>query len=370
MLPRSFVVVPVRRPRRWPFCTLGGLLASVVFVAGIGVAAPVPVRKDEPTKKLADKDEPKKTDADKELDELVEEMTRNMPPGMDAAIAKRMRDEIRQKLGNMSAEQRKNMVNMMRGRNPAFVVPGAGINLPMPPGFGGAHPDGRLGARLEPASATLADQLDLPKDQGLVVREVQPDSAADKAGLKTHDVLLELNGKPVPNRVDGLARLMAGIKADATVEVVVLRKGKKETIKDVKLPEAKETPAGFAPGGFPVVPGGFPPGLPQPPAGGFPQPPGVDAFPPFGGDGRAVVTTVIRTTDRFTLRHQEGSLIITLTGATADGKAKIKTIHVRDGAQTEKYDSVDKVPEQYQDKVKNLIEMSEKSSARIEIKSP
>jgi hypothetical protein len=79
---------------------------------------------------------------------------------------------------------------------------------------------------------------------------------------------------------------------------------------------------------------------------------------------------MIRTQDRFTLRHQEGSLIISLTGQTADGKPKIKEINVQDGLRSEKYESVDKVPERYRDKVQNLIEMSEKGSARIDIKSP
>ena len=38
------------------------------------------------------------------------------------------------------------------------------------------------------------------------------------------------------------------VKPDAAVDVVVLRKGKKETIKGVKLPEAKAERPGF--GGF------------------------------------------------------------------------------------------------------------------------
>jgi hypothetical protein len=353
-----------------PRC-LAAVLTLTLLGSGAAVTAPVPLRKDEVKKKPADKEEAKKSDADKELDEMVEEMTRNMPPFTDESVAKRVREQMRQNLLNMPAEQRKNMLNMMRGRQGGG-FPGQGVaGRPMPPGFAAARPDGRLGARVEPASATLAEQLELPKGQGLVVREVQPDSAADKAGLKAHDILLELNGKTVPNRLDGLRRLLADIKPDAAVEVVVLRKGKKETIKDVKLPEAKETAPGFA-GGLPGAPGGFPPGAPQLPPGGFPQP-GAGGFPPgapFGGDARSVMTTMIHTQDRFTLRHQEGSLIITLTGSTTDGKAKIKSIHVQDGARPEKYEEVDKVPEQYRDKVKNLIDMSEKSKARIEIKSP
>ncbi len=82
------------------------------------------------------------------------------------------------------------------------------------------------------------------------------------------------------------------------------------------------------------------------------------------------MTTLFRTEDRMTLRHQEGSLIITLTGKTSDGKVKVSDIQVQDGRESNKYDSADKVPEAYRDKVKNLIEMSEKSGGRVEIKSP
>jgi len=80
------------------------------------------------------------------------------------------------------------------------------------------------------------------------------------------------------------------------------------------------------------------------------------------------MTSTFRTDDRFTTRHQEGSLIITVTGKVADSKAKVNEIQVQDGNESNKYETVEKVPEQYRDKVKNLIEMSEKGSVKIEIK--
>jgi hypothetical protein len=383
-----------RCPRRWSLLTAGGLLALAVFVAGVGLAvqaAPVPVkkdatkkeepkkeqpkkdesRKDEPKKEAPAGEEPKRDDGDKIAD-LVEEMIKGLPPGTDPKMKERMREQIKRSLRDLPAEQRRNMQQMMQ-RMRQQLPPGAPGGLPGQPGMpglGDRRPTARLGARVEAPNATLAEQLDLPKGQGLVLREVLPDSEADKAGLKAHDILLELNGKPVPSRVEGLIRLMTDIKPDTGVEAVVLRKGKKETIKGLKLPESKEAQPG-APVGFPQPPAGLPnppnppvpPGLPGAP-GGFPGQPGAPA------GGQAVMTTLFRTQDRFTLRHQEGSLVITLTGKAADGKAKVRDIHVQDGRESNKYDSLDKVPEQYRDKVQNLIEMSEKSSGRIEIKSP
>src|SRR5205823_9171863 len=102
----------------------------------------------------------------------------------------------------------------------------------------------RLGVMVHSPSEALVDQLDLPKGQGLVIGQVIPDTPAAKAGLKPNDILLELNGKAVPNNQGDFVRQVQEIKADAKVDIVVLRKGKKETIKDVTLPEDKAPAAG------------------------------------------------------------------------------------------------------------------------------
>lgn len=167
------------------------------------------------------------------------------------------------------------------GRSPAgaggllAVVLLAGLGL-----SAGAAPVDRLGLVVESPGPTLADQLDLPRGQGLAVGELSAGSAAAKAGLKAHDILLELNGKPVPADVNEFARLVHDIKAKTPVEVVVLRKGRRETIQGLSLPEAKarpEMPVVVAP---PAVQIDVPPALPVVgrPAPLIPMPPRV-AFP-------------------------------------------------------------------------------------------
>src|SRR5713226_7256833 len=74
---------------------------------------------------------------------------------------------------------------------------------------------------------------------------MQADSAAAKAGIKEHDILLEFNGKPVANEASRLIHTMQDMKAGTTVDAVVLRKGKKETIKGIILPESKHMAQGF-----------------------------------------------------------------------------------------------------------------------------
>ncbi|HMF12727.1 MAG TPA: PDZ domain-containing protein, partial [Gemmataceae bacterium] len=214
------------------------------------------------------------------------------------------------------------------------------------------------------------EQLDLPKGQGWVITRVLDNSAAAKAGIKANDIFLELNGKPVPNDESKFFKLLDDVKANTPVDAVVLRKGKRETIKGLSLPEAKavkpQVGEGFPGGGFGI--GGFQPGGVAG-FGGFPGQQGGIGFGGFGGGPGQVMTTMIRTDDRFTTRYQEGSLIITLTGTVADGKAKLGAIHVQDGNDSKRYESVDKVPEQYRDKVKHLVETSEKGSVRVEIKT-
>ena len=90
---------------------------------------------------------------------------------------------------------------------------------------------------LRPLNPTLADQLDLPNDRGIVVNEVLPDSAAARAGIKPHDIVLEVNGQPISNRVPDFTKLIQELKSDVPVEAVVMRKGRREVVKDINLPE-------------------------------------------------------------------------------------------------------------------------------------
>ncbi len=307
-------------------------------------AAAAPAPESPPAKKKDEPDKPRAEEDDRALDNYLQNLP--IPSGMSEEQIKQMREMIKRQL-------KASGMALPRGLGP-FAAAGA----PFPATFPvfDQPEQGRLGVVAEKPSTTLAEQLDLPKDQGLVVREVVADSAAAKAGLKPHDILLELNGKPVPNEAHQLRKLLDDVKADTPVDVVVMRKGKRETVKGLTLPEAKDVKPAFPVLNFPVGP--VPLQLPAFPV--LPLAPGVTG----------VMTTTFRNGDRFTTRHQEGTLVITVTGTLADGKAKVGEIQVQDGAASHKYDGPDKVDEAYKDKVKNLIEMSEKSGVKIEIKAP
>lgn len=111
----------------------------------------------------------------------------------------------------------------------------------------------RLGVRVEKPSAALADQLDLPKGRGLVVVQLVDDSPAGKAGVKVNDVILEFKGNAVPSDVQKFVKQLRDTKGDESAEVIVLRKGKKEKVRGIKLQEVKSGEGGAV---FQVVPGG------------------------------------------------------------------------------------------------------------------
>ena len=108
--------------------------------------------------------------------------------------------------------------------------------------FTGLRRDDRLGLRVGRPGPVLVDQLDLKANQGLVVIAVVPDTAAAKAGVKVNDVLLQIGGKVVPSDGAAFAKLLGEIQADTPVDLLVMRKGKEETIKDIRLPAPKPMP--------------------------------------------------------------------------------------------------------------------------------
>jgi len=198
----------------------------------------------------------------------------------------------------------------------------------------GAAP--RLGAELGMPGPTLAHQLDLPRGQGLVVHAIAAHSAADKAGLKKYDILLELNGKSVSSKMSDFARLLKDIKPNTPVDAVVMRKGKKETIKGLQLPEKKALAAS-----------------PFDALGGFPR---IDGLLPSTGPN-SKMTTITRDKDQFTVTQKTGKQTVTVKGTITDGKPKAETVTIDDGSVRKNYEGVDKVPAEHKKHVQELIEM-------------
>jgi serine protease Do len=95
--------------------------------------------------------------------------------------------------------------------------------------FSAADETGWLGVTPEDISADRAKELKLSAARGVYVGEVEKESPAEKAGLKSGDVILEFNGA----HVEGVAqfrRLVRETPPGHSVAIVVSRDGKSQTL--------------------------------------------------------------------------------------------------------------------------------------------
>jgi serine protease Do len=88
---------------------------------------------------------------------------------------------------------------------------------------------GWLGVSIQPLTQDLAKSFKRGDTAGALVSEVKEGSPADRAGLKTGDVIVELDGKKVAKATD-LPGLVADMPVGRHVPIVVVRDGK-----DVRL---------------------------------------------------------------------------------------------------------------------------------------
>jgi serine protease Do len=88
---------------------------------------------------------------------------------------------------------------------------------------------GYLGVVIQEIDQQLAESFELPEVRGALVSEVSKNSPADKAGLKTGDVILALDGETVES-VSMLRNTIALTPPGETVSLTVWRQGGKKTI--------------------------------------------------------------------------------------------------------------------------------------------
>ncbi len=79
-----------------------------------------------------------------------------------------------------------------------------------------------IGAVLQDITPDLASGLSLGKQRGVIVADVAPDGPAEKAGMKTQDILLSLNGRSMGS-VPLAEMIISTRPADSTVTAEVLR---------------------------------------------------------------------------------------------------------------------------------------------------
>ena len=95
-----------------------------------------------------------------------------------------------------------------------------------------------IGTSVSPVSDDTAYQLSLADGEGLLVREVVPESPAEKAGLQKYDILLEIGGQPVASAAQ-IGQIVDEAK-DTPLTVEYIRKGEKQTAE--LTPEKRPAP--------------------------------------------------------------------------------------------------------------------------------
>jgi len=131
------------------------------------------------------------------------------------------------------------------GINTAIAPQGQGIGFAIPSNLARGMIDslrdkgkvvrGWLGIVFQPLDEALAAAVKAPDTKGALVSNVTSGSPADKAGMRTGDVIVAVDGKPLdsPRR---LPALVAGLEPGSTVSFEVLRKDARRTLR-VKIGE-------------------------------------------------------------------------------------------------------------------------------------
>ncbi len=105
---------------------------------------------------------------------------------------------------------------------------------------------GQLGVTAQLLTSDLEQSLGLNNVHGVLVSQVVPGSAADKAGLKAGDVITQLNGKPVEDP-NSFRNAIAGTAPGTQVTLTYLRDGHQQqttaTLQELKPEQQPANPA-------------------------------------------------------------------------------------------------------------------------------
>jgi serine protease Do len=101
---------------------------------------------------------------------------------------------------------------------------------------------GWLGVLIQEITPELAEELELEADSGALVSKVVPGGPAARAGVERYDVIVKFDDKPIEDLRE-LPRAVAETAVDKTVDIVVVRNGKRKTLR-AKVGEMDEPELG------------------------------------------------------------------------------------------------------------------------------
>lgn len=104
---------------------------------------------------------------------------------------------------------------------------------------------GWLGVQIQRLTPELAESYGLEKEEGALIGSVFPDSPAMAGGLRPGDIIADYDGKKIVEPFD-LSTFVGQTPVGKTVELTVLRGGKKETVR-VKIGKREDNGPGVRP---------------------------------------------------------------------------------------------------------------------------
>jgi serine protease Do len=110
-----------------------------------------------------------------------------------------------------------------QGKGIGFAIPIDAAKQILPQLIATGHVSrGRLGVLIQPMDEDLAKALGMDRPHGALVEHAEPGSPADKAGIKSGDVIVAVDGQEVPHSED-LPRMIAPHTPGSHVRLTVLR---------------------------------------------------------------------------------------------------------------------------------------------------
>jgi serine protease Do len=141
-----------------------------------------------------------------------------------------------------------NMKGQVIGINTAIIAGGNGIGFAIPANMAkgvikqlkneGAVTRGWLGVGIQNISDEMAEYYGIKDKNGVLVSQIFPGDPADRAGIRTKDIITEVNGKKIKTSRE-LTRIIAAFHVGQMVDISVLRDGKEKTFK-VKIAKRQE----------------------------------------------------------------------------------------------------------------------------------
>ncbi len=133
--------------------------------------------------------------------------------------------DIRKMLRDLDAPKEMTLDVLRDGKSLKIQVTPEKRDLRMLARMGGNY----IGIELQELDADLSKYFQTEPDAGMLVARVEPDSPAEKGGLKSGDVITEINGAKVTSQKD-LRKALNDIKEGESASLTILRHGKSQKI--------------------------------------------------------------------------------------------------------------------------------------------